>query len=265
MEGGTLNLNLSPTTLTVTGDFTMKNTSAITGSGTTRVINVTGDFFVKPSANASIGNIFLSVAGTFSIASAATVNLTTGITSKTFGHFINNGTWDNTLFDVTITINGNFENNGTFNNGTGRVTFKGATSNTVTGSAAVTTFNAIEVNKGLSTPTSTLANQLADQNYILDVQSKIALGSGNLFLTRGTFKLSSASSIVPFSSANFSIPTATRLWNNGGDMNSTKSFNDWEIDGTLQNSGDNELGPRNNIGLYLILYTDGSVEKRVKH
>ena len=159
IDGGTLNFNFSfvATSLTVTGDFTMKNTSAINGNFPGGIINVTGDFFVSAGANATIQNIRLDITGTFN--NAATVTLNTGNSAtKTFGHFLNNGTWNNTLFDVTITINGNFENNGTFNNGTGKVTFTGATSNTVTGSAAATTFNAIEVNKGLSTPTSTLAD-----------------------------------------------------------------------------------------------------------
>ena len=244
MNGGSLVLTGNPSTLTVGGDFTMNNPSTvtvtlntITGSGLNRLINVMGSFFINTTSGliATIGNASLNVTGTFTIATGASVNLTgasSGATtgSKTFGHFLNNGTFTSaTLLRVPITINGNFQNNGTFNPGTGKVTFTGATSNTISGTAPLTTFDTIVVNKGTS-------GTVADQNYILDVQSKITLGSGKLFLTRGTFKLSSASTLVPFSATNRELPSSTRLWNNGGTINSTTSFNDWLLSGTLQNS-----------------------------
>ena len=238
MNGGLINLVGNPSTLTVGGDFTMNNPSTaiaptITGSGPNRLINVMGSFFINTTTgiSAKIGNASLNVRGTFIIATGASVILNGGSTgSKTFGHFFNNGTWSNTSNNVPITINGNFENNGTFNNGTGKVTFTGATFNTVSGTAPLTTFDTIVVNKGTSAT-------VADQNNVLDVQSKITLGSGKLFLNRGTFKLSSASIIVPFSTSNDTIQVNARLWNNGGTINHDPIYGfNWWVRGTLQNS-----------------------------
>jgi len=221
----------------------MTNTSVLTGVvvlGGSKIINVLGDFLVTASANATIEKNTLTVTGTFSIAASATVNLNSG--SPTFVHFINLGTWNNPN-NSDFTVNGNFQNDGTFTNGSAKVTFTGATNNTITGTAlgtlGKTNFAQIEVNKGLSTTSSPLADQLADQAYVLEVQSNISITlAGNLFLKAGTFKLSYASTIVPFGFFNFSIPTAARLWNNGGTINSivASSFKDWEVDGTLENS-----------------------------
>jgi len=284
INGGTLNLNTATRTLTVSGNFTMTNTSAITGGGTDRIINVSGNFNVNAPASATINNIYLNVTGTITNATSATVTLIAigGLTTqapKKFGHYINNGTWTNNNIDITI--NGNFVNNGTFNAGTGRVIFNGATSNTITGSASgtagITPFNEIEVNKGLSTTGSPIADKLADQAYVLEVQTNITISNGKLFLQKGTFKLSSTSSIiVPFSATNYSIPTAARLWNNGGTINSSSSFSNWYIGGTFENSdgtctigdaNDEKITPDSLLGTCAIIISGGAVDVagRISH
>lgn len=117
------------------------------------------------------------------------------------------------------------------------VTFSKNGNASISGTGSVD-FNKINLIMGFST------------NNILDVTSVITMTNGGLGLLSGTFKLSSASTIVPFTtSAN--IPLTARLWNNGGIMNSTTSI-DWSLAGILQvsagtinhgNSSDDRIAP----------------------
>ncbi len=181
-------------------------------------LNVALGTFTAAAFALTVGDSAM-VSGTFSISSA------TG--AKTFGHLIINGTFNNSA-NVAITIDGSFANNGTYTGGTGRVTFTGATSNTISGSAATTAFNGgITVNKGSS------------NTNVLDVQSVITLSSGGLILTNGTFKLSSASTITPFTAniaaSPYLIPATAGLWNNGGTVSA--SAIPWTIAGLLKVTG----------------------------
>ncbi|MFL5763290.1 MAG: T9SS type A sorting domain-containing protein [Bacteroidia bacterium] len=182
------------------------------GVGTT--INNNLDISAGTFTSNSFTNI---VTGTATVTGTYTSS-TTG--TKTYGNLtVNGGTFNAT--NRAVTINGNLINNGTFTMGTGRVTFGGATSNTVTGTAATTAFGGgITVNKGVS------------QANVIDVQCVITILAGGLTLTNGTFELSSASTIVPFTS-DPNIPTTAKLWCNGGTMNQTSSF-DWSVDGYLK-------------------------------
>ncbi len=218
--GATLNMNTNTRTLTVNGSFLMANNSTINGNATSRALVITGDLVIA-GPNKTIQNIAISVAGTFWNVSG-NITLNTGNTaSKYFGNFLNDGTFINNSNNVPFTVGGNFTNNGTFTSGTGRVTFTGATSNTISGSAASTGFGGgITVNKGTS------------QNNILEVTSVITMVNGGLNLNNGTFKLSSASTIVPFTS-NPNILANERLWVNGGTINSTASI-DWTLEGALR-------------------------------
>jgi len=217
--GATLNMNTNTRTLTVNGSFLMANNSAINGNATSRAVLISGDMVIA-GPNKTIQNVAISVAGTFWNVSG-NITLNTGNTaSKYFGNFLNDGTFINNISNVPFTVGGNFTNNGTFTSGTGRVTFTGATSNTISGSAASTGFGGgITVNKGTS------------QNNILEVTSVITMVNGGLTLTNGTFKLSSASTIVPFT-VDPNIPVNAKLWNNGGTMNSTASI-DWTLLGYI--------------------------------
>ncbi|MCX6296460.1 MAG: T9SS type A sorting domain-containing protein [Bacteroidetes bacterium] len=218
---GTLLMNTAGITLTVSGNLTMDNTSAINNSAL-GTITVGGTFNVLSGANCVLQNVNFSVTGTTTITGTLTQNNgNSGV--KSFGNLTIAGTWTNTASNVPISISGNMINNGTFNQGTGRVTFTGATSNTITGTST-SAFSGITVNKG------------ASQANIIDVQSLITLTNGGLTLTNGTFELTSASTIVPFTSdptPTILIPPNARLWCNGGTINSTVSFN-WTLSGTLQ-------------------------------
>lgn len=217
--GATLNLSTNTRTLTVNGNFMMNNNSAINGNANSRAVVISGDLVVS-GPNKTIQNVVLSVTGTFWNVSGTILFNTGNSASKFFGHVLNDGTITNNTSNVPFTVSGNFTNNGTFTSGTGRVTFTGATSNTISGTAASTGFGGgITVNKGNS------------QNNVLEVTSVITMLNGGLILSNGTFKLSSASTIVPFT-ADPNIPLNAKLWNNGGTMNSTASI-DWTILGYI--------------------------------
>ncbi len=198
------------------------------GTNTLSVVNVSSSFSGADALNMTNGGTliirgtwsannctFTSGTGTIEIQSVLTLPNAAGYT--TFNNLAITGT---VTLSRAITINGNLINNGTFTNAGFGVTFSGTTSSTVTGTAASTAFKSITVNKG------------ASQANIIDIQCIITLNDGGLILTNGTFELSSASTIVPFTS-DPNIPSTARLWCNGGTINSTASFS-WSLSGTLQ-------------------------------
>ena len=208
---GTLERQLAGLTM---GASTIFNNLIINTSGTIYTgVNMTinGNLTIT-SGIFSAGAFSMTVAGTTTVSGTLTIASATG--AKSFNNLIiNNGTFNNTAANEAITISGNFQNNGTYNSGTGRVTFTGAASNTISG-AGTTAFNGgITVNKGTSN-----AN-------ILDVQGVITMPAGGLTLTNGTFKVSSASTITPFTSditvSPYLIPTTTGIWVNGGTISTT--------------------------------------------
>ncbi len=142
-----------------------------------------------------------------------------------------------------LTVTGNFTNNGTFNAGgtSSRVTFSGNNAlQTVSGSA--TAFNNMTVNKGSSV------------NNILNITSVITMTSNGLTITNGTFKLSSASTITPFT-GNPSLGSNAGLWNNGGTITTTNG-NDFNLDGLFRNSaGTTNIG---NVSGDYLRYGSGS-------
>lgn len=216
---GILNLNTNNCTLTVNGNFTMNSTGAINGNGTSRLVSIAGNLIIAGTNNV-IQNVAITTGAAISITGTLTLN-TANTAAKSFGSFVNNGVFTNSANNVPLTIRGDFVNNGTFTQGTGRVTFTGAASNTVSGSAASTGFGGgITVNKGTS------------QSNVLEVTNVITLSNGGLTLTNGTFKLSSASTMTPFTS-DPNIPANARLWNNGGTMNSSASI-DWTLLGAIR-------------------------------
>jgi hypothetical protein len=123
---------------------------------------------------------------------------------------------DNTT-TYTLSVFGDWTNNGTFNRGVGAVDFAGTNPyQEITGSSA-TNFHVLRVSKG-------------GIGRILEVTSLITLNaSANpLVITTGTFKLSSASVITPFTSST-SLTGGAGFWNNGGTVNAG-AFS-WTLDG----------------------------------
>ncbi len=219
--GSILNLNTNASTLTITNGLTLLGTGLIQGTGASRAINVGGAFSVPSLQTPTVQDIALAVSGATQIDGTLTFN--TGSTAaKSFASVTisGTGTFTNTSNNVPISISGDFINSGTFSQGTGRVTFTGATSNIIAGISTSAFGGGITVNKG------------ASQANILDVQSLITMSNGGLTLTSGTFKLTSASTIVPFTS-DPRFGSNSRLWCNGGTMNSTASIR-WRFSGTLQ-------------------------------
>lgn len=123
----------------------------------------------------------------------------------------------------TLQVGGDMTIKGTFNRGIGTIEFNGDNAlQTVKGNGTLA-FQNIKVNKSLI-------------DNIVEFTTPITLnGSTNpLILTSGTFKLSSASVITPFTSSP-SIGTNCGIWNNGGTINSG-NFG-WTLNaGTLRNS-----------------------------
>lgn len=123
----------------------------------------------------------------------------------------------------TLTVSGDWSNNGTFNRGIGTVEFNGSNSLQIIKGSSTTAFNILKVNKG-------------SQDKILEATSLISLNAAAnpLVLTSGTFKLSSASSIAPFTTS-VTIGTGAGLWNNGGTI--TSGNFSWTLNpGLLRNS-----------------------------
>ncbi|MCI0474735.1 MAG: hypothetical protein L0Y55_00655, partial [Anaerolineales bacterium] len=126
----------------------------------------------------------------------------------------------------SMIIGGNLANNGTFDGlpGAGRivnVTFNGNGSWTISGSGATTRFNNITLNLG-----SSIAN-------VLDVQAVITMASDGLTLTNGTFKLSSASTITPFSGTTTIGSTAGFFLNHAGAVSNWGSTGSLIVEGAL--------------------------------
>jgi hypothetical protein len=186
-------------------NLTINNSAGVTLSAG---VTVSSDLTVT-SGTFTVGAFSLAVTGTASV--TGTISITSAVGAKSFGNLVINtvGTFTNNTANAPISLSGNLQNNGTFSQGTGRVTFVGATSNTVTGTAATTAFDGgITVDKGIA------------NTNVLDIQAVITMSSGGLILLNGTFKLSSNSNITAWtseiSSAPYNIPSTGGLWVNGG-------------------------------------------------
>lgn len=176
----------------------------------------TGNF----STPANWGGTIPSAGDDIIIASGASCTIDTA-SAKSFGNLTITGSLFNSAANAPISINGSLVNNGTFTAGTGSVTFTGATSNTITGSA-VTAFGngGLIINKGVSS-----AN-------VLDVQSVISI-AGSLTLTNGVFKLSSASTLTVFN-GNITIPASAGLWCNSASASITTQNGNLTVAGLLE-------------------------------
>lgn len=121
--------------------------------------------------------------------------------------------------NYTLAVGGNWTNDGTFTHGIGTVNFNGTDALQTISGTATTNFYKIEVDK-------------VAQTNVLEVQSLISLNSASdaLTLTNGVFKLSSASTITPFSS-NPNIGSTAGFWNNGGTVNGGNF--EWNLAGGL--------------------------------
>lgn len=121
----------------------------------------------------------------------------------------------------TLSVAGDWINNGTFNRGIGTVDFNGTNDYQEISGTNTTNFNVLRVSK-------------AALSRVLEVLSVITLNAATnpLDIASGTFKLSSASTITPFTNSTGADLTSNKgLWNNGGTFNSG-NFN-WSLNGGL--------------------------------
>ncbi len=157
--------------------------SSLTVTGTLR-FNSTTDRILNVAGN-------IIVLGVFTVSNAGGNN----------SHTIN--LQGNLIVSGTLSLNAGVGSNDFCN-----TNFNGNTAlQTITG-AGTKSFNTITINKG-----TLLSN-------VLDVQSVITITNGGLTIINGTFKLSSSSSITPFT-ANTTIPATGGFWNNGGTVTTT--------------------------------------------
>jgi Secretion system C-terminal sorting domain len=199
-------------TTAIGGNLTLSGTAS-----TTTVIGLTiaGNLNIGDGTTFTVAGFNLAVTGTTTIGAGTTgqINFTSTTGTKTFTGNVSiaaNGTWNNTASEaVSFGADLAVGSSAAFTQGTGLVTFTGASSNTVSSVNTTLSFGGgITVNKG------------ASQANVLDVTAVIALSSGGLTLTNGTFKLSSASTITAFT-ADPILSANTQLWCNGGTISST--------------------------------------------
>lgn len=126
----------------------------------------------------------------------------------------------------TLAVHGDWTNNGSFVAGLGIVDFASSSTYQEIGGIVPTNFNSLKVTKG-------------NISRMLEVTSLISLtaASNPLVITSGTFKLSSASTITPFTSGSGAELDPNKcIWNNGGTIN-YGNFSWFNNGGTLRLSG----------------------------
>lgn len=109
----------------------------------------------------------------------------------------------------TLSVHGDWTNNGSFVAGLGIVDFASNNGYQEVSGIGATNFYSLKVTKG-------------DISRMLEVTSLITLtaASNPLVITSGTFKLSSASTITPFTNGSGAeLNTSKSIWNNGGTIN----------------------------------------------
>lgn len=109
----------------------------------------------------------------------------------------------------TLNVSGDWTNNGTFNRGIGAVSFNGTNALQQIKGTSTTAFHILNLNKG-------------NRDNILEALSLITLNAAAdpLTISAGTFKLSSASTITPFTTGTgANLNSFQGLWNNGGTIN----------------------------------------------
>jgi len=203
---GTLRLN--------TGGFVNANAPAYGGSSTLNY-NSGGSYNVAAEWTANAGS-GVGVPQNVLLSNNTTLNLLSANRTANGNLTIESGSTFNST-SGTLSLGGHFTNDGSFGNGGGAVAFIGSGNKTVSGSAA-TGFNNLTINMGTSAS-------------VLDAQSLITMATNGLTLTQGAFKLSSASTITPFSGAE-TIPAAA-----GFHLNHTGAISNWGSGGSMTLTG----------------------------
>ncbi len=178
------------------------------------------DFKVEGASTVvNAGNLNFTVNGQFSIGSAtfngqsntvsfgSNSSFIAGTGTINFNNVIVNSSLSNAA-SQSFNVGGNWTNNGTYTAGTETITFNRTDADQTIGGASTTTFNKIQVSKG-------------NANRVLEATSVIGMAPGGLTLTSGTFKISSASSVIASTNTNFTIGSTSGIHLN----NAAASFN----------------------------------------
>ena len=144
-----------------------------------------------------------------------------------------------------LSVSGDWTNNGTFIAGMGTVDFNGTNNLQTISGTSTSTFNALSVSKGAKT-------------RLLEVLSLISISGSNnpLIINSGTFKLSSSSILMPFTSL-VTINSNAGFWNNGGTIN-TGNFG-WTIDGGLLKLSSGIINIGTNLSNNITYLNSGSI------
>lgn len=211
-NSGILNIN-GAFTVSVSGNLTMDNTSQITGTAATRVLNVATNFSVPVTAtDTRISGLTLTVTGTTTVAGTFSLTSDTGV--KTFvGAVSNSGSWTSTA--VTTTDNLVFRN-GVSSTGTtfasGTATFN-TNAQSIGGTAAMSFANTVTAtgiavtNNNTSTVTisNTGAGALTGTGSFIQGANSTLLYAGSTIAV-ATFTPTASGNTVNFTGATPTIP-----------------------------------------------------------
>ena len=201
---GTINFNGTSTQtilgLTNFNNLTISGSGGTTIGGTTNTTNIAGNLSVVNSTlnigNTSSGVKTINILGNFQI--DATSSVVIGAFNAT--HLLN--------------LSGNLIDNGNLNlyKASGQVCniiFKGTNYQTISGTGTTCNFNVITVNKG------TDATSIIEVTRVITQQSpSISVSANYLNISNGTFKLSSASILTPYSISQTICSATGKLWIN---------------------------------------------------
>ncbi|MGI9580225.1 T9SS type A sorting domain-containing protein [Chryseobacterium sp. RRHN12] len=144
-----------------------------------------------------------------------------------------------TASSFTLSVGGDWINNGTFNSGIGTVVFTNTNTYQEISGNSKTDFYTLKVAKGST-------------DNILEATSLIGLTAANnpLVISSGTFKLSSASTIRPFTTAGGAfLNSVAKLWINGGTVN-YDNISWWYNAGEFKISGGTvNMGTNSNVSI----------------
>ncbi len=204
-NSGTLNFNVAATTLNVGAGLTMNGTSATSGTGATRIMNVAGAFIVSGGATATISGIQINVTGATTVTGSLNWSSSTGTKSLNNDVTIS-GTWTNTG-NSPITIAGGLTNNGSFTSGTGDYTFTGA-GKSFGGTSAIT-FDQDVFISGSYTNSTTSLTVTRDLSISGSLLNSSTLTDGRDLLGVGSITQSSGQTLSIGRNASITTLTAT--------------------------------------------------------
>ena len=150
-----------------------------------------------------VTNATLTTDGDITVSSGGTFDITNGATGGARKIIIGNRAYAN----GNLTVNGTFDMNCAGANSIADVEFRGTVDGIISGTGATCDFYSINVNKGTS------SDNVLDVTRIITMNTP-AVAANRLVITNGTFKLSSASNLIPYYGAQTICAATSKLWLN---------------------------------------------------